>query len=252
MPPNKHCLLSPSSSKVWLCEGLAMPNLSKGFVSEPNEATLFGSDCHLYSEVCIREALSIKDFDEPSISLKALKQKLQYYSPELVQIAQVYIDKILETVNYERSRTGKEPIVLLEQYLEMDYAPDSGGSLDFGLISSDGRDLVIGDLKSGRTPVPKDTPQAQIYALAAYKLYSKVYPIRFIRIFICQPRVGETSEIVMTPEELLTFEKEILIPGAKKALQATAEDARICDHCKWCLAAKNGTCKKYKEEINNA
>ncbi len=248
MPPSKHALLSPSSSKVWLFQCPAMPNLSKGFESEPNEATLFGSDCHLYSEVSLRETLGIQDYDEPTISSKELKMKLKYYSPEMVQIAQAYINKILDTYKFEKDRTGKEPIVLLEQYLEMDYAPDSGGSLDFGLISSDGEDLVIGDLKTGRIAVPKDNPQTKIYALAAYKLYSKIYPIRFIRIFICQPRVGGTSEIVMTPKELLDFEKEVLIPGAKKALTATEDDARICDHCKWCLAGKNNNCKKYKEE----
>lgn len=248
MPPSKHALLSPSSSKVWLYQCPAMPNLSKGFESEPNDATLFGSDCHLYAETVLRETLGIADFEEQAISSKELKGKLKYYSPEMVQIAEAYIDKILDTYRFEKSRTGKEPIVLLEQYLEMDYAPDSGGSLDFGLISSDGQDLVIGDLKTGRLAVPKDTPQTKIYALAAYKLYSKLYPIRFIRIFICQPRVGGTSEIVMTPKELLDFEKELLIPGARKALVATEEDARICDHCKWCLAGKNGKCKKYMEE----
>lgn len=248
MPPNKHSLLSPSSSKVWLYECPAMPNLSKGFDSVPTEATIFGSECHLYAETYLKKVLGIIEFDEASKSLEELKSKLQFYSPELVSIAQIYIEKILDEVRYEKKRTGKEPIILLEQYLEMDYAPDSGGSLDFGLISSDGRDLVIGDLKTGRTVVDKDTPQTKIYALAAYKLYSKIYPIRFIRIFICQPRVSGISELVLTPDELLTFEKEVLIPGAKKALTATEEDARICSHCKWCLAALNNNCKKFKKE----
>ena len=110
-----------------------------------------------------------------------------------------------------------------------------------------GINLTIGDLKTGRIAVSKDTPQTKIYALAAYKLYSKIYPIRFIRIFICQPRVGGTQELVMTPEELLTFEKEVLIPGAKNALAAKEDDATPCDYCKWCLAAKNNKCKKIKE-----
>ena len=86
----------------------------------------------------------------------------------------------------------------------------------------------------------------------AYRIYSKLYPIRFIRIFICQPRVSGTVEIVLTPEELLTFEKEVLIPGAMKALTATEEDATPCDYCKWCLAGKNNKCKKFKEENLNA
>lgn len=248
MPPSKHCLLSPSSSKVWLFECPAMPNLSKGFESAPTEATMFGSDTHAYAEAILREELDIKDFDAPLASIDELKNKLQFYSPELVSIAQDYIEKILDVVNYETKRTGKKPIILLEQYLDMDYAPDSGGSLDFGLISSDGRDLIIGDLKTGRLAIAKDTPQVKIYALAAYKLYSKIYPIRFIRIFICQPRVSGTTELVLTPKELLTFEKEVLIPGAKRALTATEDDARICDHCKWCLAGLNNNCKKYRKE----
>ena len=248
MPPSKHCLLSPSSSKVWLYECPAMPNLSKGFESVPSEATLFGSDTHAYAEAILREELGIKDFDALPTSVEALKKNLQFYSPELVSIAQEYIEKILDVVRYETKRTGKKPIILLEQYLDMDYAPDSGGSLDFGLISSDGQDLVIGDLKTGRIAVAKDTPQTKVYALAVYKLYSKIYPIRFIRIFISQPRVSGTTELVLTPNELLTFEKEVLIPGAKKALSATEDDARVCSHCKWCLAGLNNNCKKFREE----
>lgn len=225
-----------------------MPTLCRGLPSETSEAAEMGSECHLYSESLIREALHIIDYDEPMRSPAQVKKTLKYYSPELVAIAQEYVNKIIEVVNYETKRTGNRPLVLLEQRLEMDYAPDSFGTLDFGCISSDGMNLTIGDLKAGRMSVSKDTPQTKIYALTAYKLYSKVYPIRFIRIFICQPRAGGIKELVLTPEELLTFEKEVLIPGAKAALEATEDDATPCEHCKWCLAAKYGKCKKYKGE----
>lgn len=247
MPTTKHLLLSPSSSKVWIYQCKAMPNLCKGLEPEPNEATLFGSDAHYYAEALIREALDIKDYEEPIKKPDEVKKELKYYSPELVEIVQEYVNKIIDVVRYETRRTGKRPIVLLEQFLYVDESLELGGSLDFGCISSDGINLTIGDLKTGRIAVSKDTPQTKIYALAAYKLYSKIYPIRFIRIFICQPRVGGTQELVMTPEELLTFEKEILIPGAKNALTATEDDATPCDYCKWCLAAKNNKCKKIKE-----
>ncbi len=248
MPPSLHCLLTASGSKVWLYECKAMPNLCRGLPSETSEAAEMGSECHLYSESLIREALHIIDYDEPIRSPAEVKKTLKYYSPELVAIAQEYVNKIIEVVNYETKRTGNKPLVLLEQRLEMDYAPDSFGTLDFGCISSDGMNLTIGDLKAGRMSVSKDTPQTKIYALTAYKLYSKVYPIRFIRIFICQPRAGGIKELVLTPEELLTFEREVLIPGAKAALEATEDDATPCDYCKWCLAAKYGKCKKYKGE----
>lgn len=247
MPTTKHLLLSPSSSKVWIYQCKAMPNLCKGLESEPNEATLFGSDAHYYAEALIREALDIKDYEEPIKKPDEVKKELKYYSPELVEIVQEYVNKIIDVVRYETRRTGNKPIVLLEQFLYVDESLELGGSLDFGCISSDGINLTIGDLKTGRIAVSKDTPQTKIYALAAYKLYSKIYPIRFIRIFICQPRVGGTQELVMTPEELLAFEKEVLIPGAKNALAATEDDATPCDYCKWCLAAKNNKCKKLKE-----
>ena len=245
MPPSSHKTLSPSSSMYWLFQCCAFPNLSKGLESEPNEASLFGNDVHLYSETLIKEILGINDNKS---KVESLKKELKFYSPELVQIAQVYVDKVLEVINYETNRTGKKPVVLLEQYLELIGFEDIGGSLDFGCLSSDGTTLTIGDLKTGRLAVSKDSSQLKIYALMAYKIYSKVYPIRFIRIFICQPRVSGTVEIVLTPEELLSFEKEVLIPRAKKALTATEDDATPCDYCKWCLAGKNKKCKKYTEE----
>ena len=245
MPPSNHKTLSPSSSMYWLFQCCAFPNLSKGLESEPNEASLFGEDTHYYAETLIKEVLGLND---NNVKVESLKNQLKFYSPELVQIAQVYVDKVLEVVNYETKRTGKKPVVLLEQYLELDGFENIGGSLDFGCLSSDGKTLTIGDLKTGRLAVSKDSSQLKIYALMAYKIYSKVYPIRFIRIFICQPRVTGTVEIVMTPEELLKFEKEVLIPGAIKAMTATEDDATPCDYCKWCLAGKNNKCKKYMEE----
>ena len=249
MPPSIHKTLSPSSSMYWLFQCCAFPNLSKGLESEPNEASLFGEDAHLYSEALIKEALGMID---NNLKVESLKKELKFYSPELVQIAQAYVDKVIEVVSYETNRTGKKPVVLLEQFLELIGFEDIGGSLDFGCLSSDGTTLTIGDLKTGRLAVSKDSSQLKIYALMAYKIYSQVYPIRFIRIFICQPRVSGTVEIVLTPEDLLKFEKEILIPGAKKALTATEEDATPCDYCKWCLAGKNKKCKKFMEENLNA
>lgn len=249
MPPSIHKTLSPSSSMYWLYQCCAFPNLSKGLESEQNDASLFGEDAHLYSETLIKETLGIID---NNLKVESLKKELKFYSPELVQIAQAYVDKVLEVVRYETNRTGKKPVVLLEQYLELIGFEDIGGSLDFGCLSSDGTTLTIGDLKTGRLAVSKDSSQLKIYALMAYKIYSQVYPIRFIRIFICQPRVSGTVEIVLTPEELLSFEKEVLIPGAKKALIATEEDATPCDYCKWCLAGKNKKCKKFMEEKLNA
>ena len=249
MPPTKHKTLSPSSSMSWLFQCCAFPNLSKGLESEPNESSLFGEDVHFYSETLIKDELGI---NENNKKIESLKNSLKYYSPELVQIAQVYVDKVLEVVKYETKRTGKKPVVLLEQYLELPGFEDIGGSMDFGCLSSDGSTLTIGDLKTGRLAVSKDSSQLKIYALMAYKIYSKVYPIRFIRIFICQPRVSGTVEIVLTPEQLLTFEKEVLIPGALRALTATEDDATSCDYCKWCLAGKNNKCKKFKEENLNA
>ena len=75
MPPSIHKTLSPSSSMYWLFQCCAFPNLSKGLESEPNEASLFGEDAHLYSEALIKEALGMID---NNLKVESLKKELKF------------------------------------------------------------------------------------------------------------------------------------------------------------------------------
>lgn len=246
MPPRTHSLLSPSKSSMWLyCHAAAKLN---DVEQETNEAAEYGSECHLLGERYIKEALKLDDFEsEENLSIHDLKQSLPHYDEEMDEIASGYADYVLSVINFERSRTGKEPLVVIEQLLDMDFAPDTSGTLDCGIISGD--TLIVIDLKTGRLKVEAEkNTQLSIYAIAFYKKFGKLYPIKNVRLNIYQPRVFNYPEYESTLDDLLKWEREVLIPNAILALSENPE-AVSGPYCKYCVVKDK--CKKRMESNMN-
>lgn len=93
-------------------------------------------------------------------------------------LASTYANYVVETVAFEEKRTGEKPIVLIEQYLEMDYAPDTHGTVDCCIIAGD--TLTVIDNKTGFIKVTAEedgqlNSQLAIYGLYAYKAFKDVY-----------------------------------------------------------------------------
>jgi hypothetical protein len=143
---------------------------------------------------------------------------------------------------------------MIEQLLEMDYAPDTHGTLDCGIIAGD--TLTIIDNKTGFIKVtPFDetlnelNSQLGIYGLYAYKCYKDFYPIKNIRLVIYQERIHNISEYSITSEELEKWERERLIPAAKEAL---SEDPKANSGI-WCrFCPGRNSCRKRAEDALEA
>lgn len=88
-------------------------------------------------------------------------------------LADSYANYVINVVDFEKRRSNSDPLVVVEQFIDMPFDEDAGGTLDFGMISSyNGGTLTIIDLKTGRLPVlafNKDTgrfnTQLGLYAL---------------------------------------------------------------------------------------
>nr|DAW55506.1 MAG TPA: Protein of unknown function (DUF2800) [Caudoviricetes sp.] len=246
----KHSILAPSS-KEWFHCGYATRYLAVK-PDETNEASEFGTECHLLAEMYIKKSLKLEDYESADdMSIDEIKKGFKHYSDEMERLANGYANYVISTVNYEEKRTGEKPVVLIEHLLEMDYAPDTHGTLDCGIIASD--TLTIIDNKTGFIKVTayddalgELNSQLAIYGNQLLKTYKAFYPIRYVRFVIYQERIHNVSEYTCTVEELEKWERESLIPAVMNALSDDPM-ARSGSWCKYCPG--RNCCKKRATDV---
>ena len=246
----KHSILAPSS-KEWFHCGYATRFLAVK-EEETNEASEFGTECHDLAAHYIKESLKLEDFDSKNNTpIEEIKKGFKHYSDEMERLANGYANFVVSTVDYEAKRTGEKPVVLIEQLLEMDYAPSTHGTLDCCILAGD--TLTIIDNKTGFIKVTafdeelgEINSQLGIYANQAYKNYKAFYHIKHIRLVIYQERIHNISEYTLTAEELVRWERERLIPAAMNAL-SDEPVARSGVWCKYCPG--RNCCKKRAEDM---
>lgn len=252
MPPRTHSILAPSA-KEWVHCGLAAKFLASKEEDEGSEAAQFGTETHALAEAYINESLKLTAYDaNVAPTAEELKKTLTLYNDEMEYLANSYSTYVVEQVDFERKRTGKEPIVLIEQYLEMDYAPDTHGTVDCCIIAGD--TLTVIDNKTGFIKVTAEedgqlNSQLAIYGLYAYKAFKDVYPIKQIRLVIFQERIHNFSEIAVTAEQLEAWEKDVLVLAAQNAMSENPKSASGW-WCKYCPG--KATCRTRHDEAFSA
>lgn len=252
MPPRTHSILAPSA-KEWMHCGLAAKFLATKEEDEGSEAAQFGTQAHALAEAYINESLKLTAYDaNVAPTAEELKKTLTLYNEEMEYLANSYSTYVVEQVAFERKRIGTEPIVLIEQYLEMDYAPDTHGTVDCCIIAGD--TLTVIDNKTGFIKVTAEeegqlNSQLAIYGLYAYKAFKDVYAIKQIRLVIFQERIHNFSEITVSAEQLEAWEKGVLIPAAKNAMSENPKSASGW-WCKYCPG--KATCRTRSVEAFEA
>lgn len=231
MAPEKHALLSASSSHRWLnctrCARLeeTLPESTSSYAEE-------GRLAHAIAELKVRKA-----FVEPMGPRKfnaAMKKLTEdpLYSPEMQSHADTYLEHITELA----MRYPVKPYVAIEQRVSFErFVPEAFGTADCVLIG--GRTLHITDYKYGQgVPVSaQDNPQLKLYALGALEAYDFLYDIDTICISVVQPRLDSISEWSCTREELLDWGVFTVKPAAKLAFAGEGEFA-AGDWCRFCRA----------------
>jgi len=237
MPPMTHSVLAPSH-KEWIHCPLAAQFLAIKVDEEENaEAAEFGTETHALAEAYIREALNLSAYGQDVAHTgESVKTTLKHYSAEMEHLASSFSNFVVDTVRYEQNRTGDKPVVLVEQRFDMDYAPDTHGTLDVGIISGD--TLTVIDNKTGFIKVNAEengglNSQLAIYGLYAYRAYKDFYPIKQIRLVIHQERIHNVSETQITSEQLEKWAAEVLYPAVRKAMsdKPKAESGAWCKYC---------------------
>lgn len=248
MPPRTHSILAPSA-KEWMHCGLAAKFLATKEEDEGSEAAQFGTEAHALAEAYINESLKLTAYGaNVAPTAEELKKTLTLYNEEMEYLASSYATYVVEQVAFEKKRTGADPIVLIEQYLEMDYAPDTHGTVDCCIIAGD--TLTVIDNKTGFIKVTAEedgqlNSQLAIYGLFAYKAFKDVYAIKQIRLVIFQERIHNFSEITVSAEQLEAWEKDVLIPAAENAMSENPKSASGW-WCKYCPG--KATCRTRSDE----
>jgi len=231
---------SPSKSSTWInCPLSTLFNDGSGQESSPQAE--FGTQCHELGAALISKSLNLIDYDSETKPIDELIKELDMYSEEMQDIADGYADFVINTVEFEKRRSEFDPLIVVEQHLVMDFDDDAGGTLDCGIISSvESGTLTVIDLKTGRVPVQTFdsntglfNSQLGIYALYFYKAYKELFPIKKVRLVIYQPVISNTNDFEMSIEDLLQFERNILIPAVERTKVENPEalPGKYCCYC---------------------
>ncbi len=233
MAPEKHALLSASSSHRWLnCTRCA--RLEETLPEKTSSSAEEGRLAHAIAELKVRKA-----FVEPigpkkfSAAMKKLTED-PIYDPEM----QSHTDTYLEYITELAMRYPVKPYVMVEQEFNYErFAPEGYGTSDCALIG--GSTLHIVDFKYGKNPQfevsAEHNPQMMLYALGALEAYDFLYSIDTICLTIVQPRLNSISEWSCTREELLDWGVFVVKPRAQMAFAGEGEFA-AGDWCGFCRA----------------
>jgi len=237
--PDRHALLSASSSKQWLnCPPSA--RLQEQF---PNESSAYAAEGTFAHEVC---EYKVRKYLKERVKRP---QSEEYYTEEIDQITDVYAEFVISIIE-EMKRNGCEPLVMVEERVDYTHiAPSGFGTADMLIVGKDENGngvLHIADFKTGQGVfVEADhNSQMMLYALGGLAAYGYIYDIKTVRMSIIQPRLDNISTFECTREELENWGESIR-KIAILAYEGKGEQ-RVGDWCRFCRAKP--VCKACKDE----
>lgn len=226
----KHAYLSASSANQWL----NCPPSIKASEGIGDKTTTFaeeGTFAHELSELYFVRLYDGMTEDKFQQELERYKQN-EYYSEELREYVEQYVDIVEEKVN--EARAQDEPILFFEHRLDLTrYVPESFGTGDV-IIYYNGTVEIV-DLKFGKGVEVSalNNPQLRLYGLGAYELLKDFEDIHTIKTTIIQPRLHNVSSESMTADDLVSWGLNVVRPQALKAIEGKGE-FKPGNHCRFC------------------
>ena len=239
MSKTAHAILSASGSKRWLtCPGsirmsVGMPRSSSSYAME-------GTAAHKLADNKLRDGKSAKSAIGDVIQVEGTAFKV---TEEMAEAVQTYLDLVRSEVKL----AGKGAELKIENRFKLDWL-HSGlyGTNDAMICQPFGKAVII-DYKHGAGVAVEvqDNPQLLYYGLGG--TYQGGY--EEVEIVVCQPRAihrdGPVRRQLMTIDELTTWGKEVLLPGAVAAEKPDAPLV-VSDECRFCPAL--AVCPEQKEK----
>lgn len=252
--PGVHAKLSASGSELWLnCPGSV--HMREQFPEKGSSvAAQEGTIAHAMGAFLIDNQADLESSDEGK---KLLKEAENFYEehPELTDSVQDmasymgdYSDFVLD--EYTKAKAECDDAALMtEQRIDYSkYVKGGFGTSDVIIIYDNNIEII--DLKYGKgVPITAvNNPQIRIYALGALEVFGDIYDFETVRMIIYQPRLSSITEEQMTVKDLLQWAKDVVAPGAKKALAKT----KTYNPGPWCTShfcPGAAVCKKRAEYL---
>jgi len=173
---------------------------------------------------------------------------------EMVESLEIY-------TNLVKEKTGNGDL-LVEQRVDFGWAigvEGAFGTTDTVILSADGKEVTVVDLKYGFSPVEaENNSQMMLYALGTiYTFEALLGKVERVTMIICQPRINNMPKWTITIDELMAFSEEAKTAVRMCERAATSnltQDAwvkaflrpsyKACQWCKAkarCVALKNET-----------
>ncbi len=229
----KHAILSASSSYRWL-KCLPSARLEQQFDHEPSRAAQEGTAAHALCEHKLKRALK----------MRSKRPVSEFDSDEMEECTDAYVDFVLEQLE-QAEQDCKDPIVLIEQHLDMTrWVPEGFGTGDCIIVADNKLHIIDFKYGTGVLVDANNNPQLMLYALGALNLFDSLYDIEEISMSIFQPRRENVGTWTVPVDQLLLWAEKDLMPKAKKAFNG--EGWFACgDWCQFCRAANR--CKARAE-----
>lgn len=231
--PEKHALLSASSSHRWLnCPPSA--RLAEQFPSSTSSYAEAGRLAHEIAELKARkhflEPMSTRTFNA---RMKKLKE-----NPNYDKAMDANTDTYLECLKVIAMSFDRAPHVALETQLDFSkYVPEGLGTADC-IIIGEGK-LVVVDYKNGAgvPVVAENNTQMMCYGLGALLLYAPIFgdSIQEVQLYIVQPNAGGVKNWSISAHDLQLWGTEYLAPTAQQAYEGKG-DYCAGDWCRFCPA----------------
>jgi len=274
-------LMAPSAAEKWSnCAGA--PAMEEGIPDESSIEADEGSAAHFLGAIClnknqdpvafIRKEILVGHHEASDSDFAVFAEEVTDLQRAELSVRHTFIvdEGMVSAVRKYVQRTQKAAEggeLMIERKLDISMITGEEGASGTGdaVIILPG-ELQVRDLKYGvgiRVFAPNNK-QLLIYVLAAYHEFSPFADFERVRIVIHQPRISaEPDEWVITVDELLEFEKEIM---------GRAADVRIAyefranwvdtpnlqylspgaEQCRWCRAKDNGKCPAFDKAAMEA
>lgn len=232
MSDKLHAVLGASSCERWIaCPGSI--RLTADLPRTTNEYAELGTAAHAVAERCLREGINAKAHIGKSVRKSAHDGKFILCDEEMAEAVQVYLDGVRE-----QQRLLPGSTLMIEQRFKLDWLyPGLFGTNDSTVFQPFGT-MHVNDYKHGQGVAvdAEENGQLMYYGLGALG-EGNVNCVEQVVVSIFQPRApGEPVKVwETTPEVLLAWANDVLVPAAKLA---NTEDAplKAGSHCKFCPA----------------
>lgn len=241
-----HARLGPSAAERWL----ACPASVRMSAEVPDNGSSYareGTLAHTRAEIEAAVTLGHITPKEARSRVLAWRKEAEKELTE-EQIAEIipHAEAWAELLVQRRDAMGPGTVVFLEVRLFPD-VPESWGTGDAVLVSPSEVEVIDFKYGSGKRVYVNDNPQLMEYGLGALEGFGDtVDTTEVVRITVYQPRMDEEPfSQEWDPDDLRTWRRDVLLPGAELALTDDAPFNPGEVQCRWCPAA--GICRPRME-----